>query len=70
MYDSSMLPVEGNIINILEATKATHAVGASVEAELGLVGFAPNVNDQSDEDTCTRPELRNYLHNKMQTSKL
>ena len=57
MYDGSMLPVEENIVNTREVAKAAHAMGASVEAELGRVGFATNVGDQSDEDMYTKPEV-------------
>lgn len=57
MYDGSMLPVEENIINTREVARAAHAMGAEVEAELGRVGFASTVTDQSDEDLYTRPEV-------------
>ncbi len=57
MYDGSMLPVEENIANTREVTRAAHALGADVEAELGRVGFAATVSDQSDEDLYTKPEV-------------
>lgn len=57
MYDGSMLPVEENIRNTREVVKAAHALGADVEAELGHVGFAVNIGDQSDEDKYTKPEV-------------
>lgn len=57
MYDGSMLPVEENIINTREVVKAAHAMGADVEAELGRVGFANIITDQSDEDMYTKPEV-------------
>lgn len=56
MYDGSMLPVEENIRNTREVTKAAHALGADVEAELGRVGFA-NVADEHDLDQYTKPEV-------------
>jgi len=57
MYDGSMLPLEENIANTREITKVAHAMGAEVEAELGRVGFASTVTDQSDTDLYTRPEI-------------
>lgn len=57
MYDGSMLPVEENIVNTREVVKAAHAMGADVEAELGRVGFASTISDQSDEDLYTKPEV-------------
>ena len=57
MYDGSMLPVEENIINTREVVKAAHAMGADVEAELGRVGFANTITDQSDLDLYTKPEV-------------
>lgn len=57
MYDGSMLPVEQNIVNTREVVKAAHAMGAMVEAELGRVGFASTVTDQSDTDQYTKPEV-------------
>ena len=56
MYDGSMLSVEENIRNTREVTKAAHALGANVEAELGRVGFA-NVADENDLDQYTKPEV-------------
>jgi len=38
MYDGSQLPVEENIATTSMVVRAAHAVGASVEAELGHVG--------------------------------
>jgi ketose-bisphosphate aldolase len=57
MYDGSMLPVEENILNTREVAKAAHAMGADVEAELGRVGFAYTLTDQSDEDLYTKAEV-------------
>ncbi|NLV57643.1 MAG: class II fructose-bisphosphate aldolase [Clostridiales bacterium] len=57
MYDGSMLSVEENIKNTREVAKAAHALGADVEAELGRVGFANTVTDQSDEDMYTKAEV-------------
>ena len=57
MYDGSMLSYEENVRNTAEVAKAAHAMGAEVEAELGHVGFAVNVTDQSDLDMYTKPEV-------------
>jgi len=57
MYDGSMLSLEENIRNTREVTRAAHAMGADVEAELGRVGFASTVTDQSDTDKYTKPEI-------------
>ena len=38
MYDGSRLPLEENIKNTCEAVKLARAAGASIEAELGIVG--------------------------------
>lgn len=57
MYDGSMLPLEENIRNTREIARAAHALGAEVEAELGHVGFASTITDQSDLDKYTRPEI-------------
>lgn len=38
MYDGSHLPLEENIRNTCEAVKLARAAGASIEAELGIVG--------------------------------
>jgi len=57
MYDGSMLPVEENIKNTREVARVAHIFGADVEAELGRVGFANTVTDQSDVDLYTKPEV-------------
>lgn len=57
MYDGSLLPLEENIRNTREITRIAHALGAEVEAELGHVGFASTVTDQSDVDKYTKPEV-------------
>ncbi|MFH1571385.1 MAG: class II fructose-bisphosphate aldolase [Gemmatimonadota bacterium] len=38
MYDGSKLPVEENAATTRQVVRAAHAVGAGVEAELGIVG--------------------------------
>jgi len=57
MYDGSMLPVEENITNTREVVKIAHSLGADVEAELGIVGFANTITDQSNQDMYTKPEV-------------
>lgn len=57
MYDGSMLSVEENIQNTREVARAAHALGAEVEAELGRVGFANTITDQSNLDMYTKPEV-------------
>ncbi len=57
MYDGSMLPVEENIVRTRAVADQAHRIGAEVEAELGRVGFAATITDQSDEDMYTRPEV-------------
>ena len=57
MYDGSMLPVEENVQNTRALVRVARALGADVEAELGRVGFADNMKDQSDLDLYTKPEV-------------
>ena len=57
MFDGSMLPVEENVRKTREVVRAAKALGATVEAELGRVGFADNMRDQADEDMYTKPEV-------------
>jgi len=45
MYDGSQLPLEENIKNTKEIVRMAHAVGVTVEAEIGSVGY----NDPSIE---------------------
>lgn len=46
MVDRSTLPFEENVAQVAELVKVAHAVGVSVEAELGHVG---NASDSADE---------------------
>ena len=48
MVDRSMLPFEENVAQVREIVKIAHAVGVSVEAELGHVGSGSNVNDSEE----------------------
>ena len=45
MYDGSRLPLEENIRNTLLAVRAAREAGASVEAELGIVGRGKIIED-------------------------
>lgn len=55
MIDCSQLPLEENIRGTVEIVKLAHAVGVSVEAELGYVGLGAVYENNSKEDL-TRPE--------------
>ncbi len=56
MVDRSELPFEENIAQVKELVKVAHAVGVSVEAELGHVGNANNYDVDRDA-ALTEPEL-------------
>lgn len=56
MIDGSSLPYEENVKITSRVVKAAHAQGIDVEAELGLVGFAKNVEDYQKTDRFTKPE--------------
>lgn len=56
MYDGSALDYEENIKNTREVSKAAHALGISVEAELGHVGSGSNAADFDFEDLYTKTE--------------
>lgn len=57
MYDGSMLPLEENIANTKRVSDVAHAFGVAVEAELGHVGIAATVSDQSNLDLYTQPDV-------------
>jgi fructose-bisphosphate aldolase, class II len=46
MYDGSALPFAQNISNTAEIVRMAHGAGASVEAELGYVGYASGAESQ------------------------
>lgn len=61
MVDRSFLPYEENIAQVKELVKIAHAVGVSVEAELGHVG---SVDDDPNDrkKSFTRPdEAKHYV---------
>ncbi len=53
MYDGSALPYEENIANTRQISKVAHALGCSVEAELGHVGGAEGGADDGHEEQYT-----------------
>jgi fructose-bisphosphate aldolase class II len=59
MYDGSALPYEENIANTKEISKVAHALGVSVEAELGHVGGAEGGEDDGHEEMYTKVEQVN-----------
>ncbi len=54
MVDGSKLELEKNIEFVKEVTKAAHAMGVDVEAELGKVGSASNADDFTNADNFTK----------------
>ncbi|MCL2427272.1 MAG: class II fructose-bisphosphate aldolase [Oscillospiraceae bacterium] len=56
MYDGSHLPFDENVKNTQNVVKAAHALGIDVEAELGAVGDASNIEDFADRDKFTTVE--------------
>lgn len=56
MYDASTLPLEENMTNTKEICKIAHALGISVEAELGHIGGAEDGKDDGSEAAYTNPE--------------
>lgn len=62
MYDGSALPYEENIANTREVSRAAHALGISVEAELGHVGSGDNTQDFESDDLYTNPaEVNDFI---------
>ena len=59
MYDGSALPYEENIANTREISKVAHALGCSVEAELGHVGGGEGGTDDGHEEQYTNVEQVN-----------
>ena len=56
MYDGSWLPYEENIKNTREVSRVAHALGISVEAELGHVGLGSCESHYDNDDFYTKPE--------------
>ncbi len=59
MYDGSALPYEENIRNTREISRVAHALGCSVEAELGHVGGAEGGADDGHEAQYTNVDQVN-----------
>lgn len=57
MVDFSAYEFEENVRLTKEVVKAAHAMGVDVEAELGHVGNAGNLEDFADDSGYTSPEL-------------
>ena len=56
MVDGSSQPYEENLKLTGEVTRAAHAMGIDVEAELGHVGSGANLDDYQNKDHFTDPE--------------
>jgi fructose-bisphosphate aldolase class II len=54
MFDGSQLPFEENVARSREVREAAHACGASMEAEIGSVGYADGTPSRAE---TTTPEL-------------
>lgn len=62
MYDGSALPYEENIANTREISKVAHALGVSVESELGHVGGAESGEDDGQEAMYTNiAQVKDFL---------
>lgn len=64
MFDGSLLPYEENVRQTKEVVRVAHAIGVSVEGELGRIGgssiemgLAYNGSEGNPEDFSTDPEL-------------
>lgn len=57
MYDGSALPYEENIARLDEMAHVAHAMGATVEGELGHVGGSEGGLEGSEEDDAMEPLL-------------
>jgi len=58
MFDGSALPYEENVARTCEVVRLAHAVGVSVEAELGSIGgSAVEAAGGSEESVLTDPEM-------------
>lgn len=57
MYDGSSLPYEDNVFNTKEIVRTAHAMGISVEAELGSVGGSALRDAVRKESFLTDPEM-------------
>lgn len=61
MYDCSTLPYEENVTNVKEVVKICHAVGVSVEAELGHVGQGSQYDIDRDAALTEPEKAKHYI---------
>ena len=61
MIDRSTLPYEENVREVKEVVKIAHAVGVSVEAELGHVGFGFEYEETRDSGLTKKEEALSYI---------
>ena len=57
MIDASMCPYEENVLRTREIVKIAHALGISVEAEIGHVGEGQDYTENGVKDGLTEPEM-------------
>ncbi len=57
MYDGSARPFEENLSVTASVVKCAHILGVDVEAELGTVGQGSRVEDFTNEELYTKPEM-------------
>ncbi len=63
MYDGSSLPFDENAYNTREISRVAHALGASVEAELGHVGMGDENDSKDYEKLYTSPDdVNKFIH--------
>ena len=61
MFDASAHPYEENVAQTREIVKIAHAMGITVEGEIGHVGEAANRDNESSDRYTTLEEARNFL---------
>jgi fructose-bisphosphate aldolase class II len=62
MYDGSALPYDDNVATTREVTRVAHAVGVSVEAELGAISLGERSNEEGAEQIYTDPgQARDFV---------
>ncbi|MCF3944095.1 class II fructose-bisphosphate aldolase [Oceanobacillus alkalisoli] len=61
MVDRSTLPYKDNVDQVTEITKIAHAVGVSVEAELGHVGVGLNYNETRDKGLTNPDQAADFV---------
>lgn len=61
MFDASTKPYEQNVAETREIVKIAHAMGATVEGEIGHVGVANNPDDVTGDNYTTVEEAAQFL---------